>query len=239
MSLTVRDASIPDSPVSRWDARWKLAALLLAVVAVVLLRNPWPAGVALLLAAGLAMLGRIRWSVLGSRWLVLLFAVGPVLAILPFTATNGLLTAVGVGLRAFAVGTLAIVLLHTAPLARTFAAAHRLYLPGVLVQIAQLAHRYSLLFFTEARRVRIAMRTRGFRSGTNAHTYRTLGAAAGTLLVRGGDRAERVADAMRTRGFDGTYRCVSPFRTGVWDVVGFVGVVGVMAGLVAWDRVTW
>jgi cobalt/nickel transport system permease protein len=236
MSLTIRDASIPDSPVSRWDARWKLAAVLLAVIGAVLLRNPWPAGVALAFALSLAMLGRMRWGVLSSRWLVLLFAVGPVLVILPFTATNGLLTAAGVGLRAFAVGTLAIVLLHTAPLARTFAAAHALWVPGVLVQVAQLAHRYSLLFFAEARRVRIAMRTRGLRSGTNGHTYRTLGAAAGTLLVRGGDRAERVADAMRTRGFDGTYRLMSPFRTGVWDVVGFGVTVIAFASLVLWDR---
>lgn len=236
MSLTLRDANIPDSPVSRWDARWKLAAVVLAVVGVVLLRHPWPSGGALLFTVAFALLGRVRWGVLGSRWLVLLLAVGPVLAVLPFTAENGWLTAVGVGLRAFAIGTLAVVLVHSAPLARTFAAAHRLYVPGVLVQIAQLAHRYSLLFFGEARRVRIAMRTRGFKSGTNSHTYRTLGAAAGTLLVRGGDRAERVADAMRCRGFDGTYHAVTPFRTTMWDVVGFVVTVLAFACLVAWDR---
>jgi cobalt/nickel transport system permease protein len=127
-------------------------------------------------------------------------------------------------------------LVHTAPLSRTFAAAHALWVPGVLVQVAQLAHRYSLLFFGEARRVRIAMRTRGFRSGTNAHTYRTLGSAAGTLLVRGGDQAERVADAMRCRGFDGKYHPTTPFRTREWDVVGFVAVVIASGGLVLWDR---
>jgi cobalt/nickel transport system permease protein len=237
MSLTVRDSSTPDSPLSRWDARWKLAAVAVAAAAVAVLRTAWPSAVALLLAVGLAVLGRVRWGVLGSRWLVLLFAVGPVLAVLPFTAENGWLTAVGVGLRAFAVGTLAVVLVHTAPLSRTFAAAHRLHVPGVLVQIAQLAHRYSLLFFAEARRVRVAMRTRGFKSGTNAHTYRTLGAAAGTLLVRGGDRAERVADAMRCRGFDGTYHAVTPFRTTVWDVIGFAGVVVAFGGLVLWEWV--
>jgi cobalt/nickel transport system permease protein len=236
MSLTVRDASIPDSPVSRWDARWKLAALVLAMVGVVLLRNPWPAGVAFGLALALAMLGRVRWSVLGSRWLVLAVGVAPVLVVLPFTAGNGWEMGVAVGFRAFAIGTLAVVLVYTAPLARTFAAAHSLYVPGVLVQIAQLAHRYSLLFFGEARQVRIAMRTRGFRSGTNAHTYRTLGSAAGTLLVRGGDRAEHVADAMRCRGFDGTYRPMSPFHTGVWDLVRFVGVVLGVGMLVLWDR---
>lgn len=236
MSLTIRDARIPNSPVSRWDARWKLAAVVLAVVAVAVVRGPWPSGVALMLAVALAVVGRVPVRVLASRWLVLLFAVMPVLVILPFTAEQGTLTAVGIGLRAFAVGTLVIALVHTAPLARTFAAAHALYVPGVLVQIAQLAHRYSLLFFAEARRVRIAMRTRGFRSGTNAHTYQTLGSAAGTLLVRGGDRAERVADAMRTRGFDGTYHAATPFRMTVWDVMGFVGMVVSFGLLVLWDR---
>lgn len=236
MSLTIRDARIPDSPVSRWDTRWKLAAVVLAVIAVAVVRSPWPSGMALLLAVALAVVGRVPLRMLASRWLVLLFAVTPVLVILPFTAAQGTFTAAGIGLRAFAVGTLVIALVHTAPLARTFAAAHALYVPGVLVQIAQLAHRYSLLFFAEARRVRIAMRTRGFRSGTNTHTYRTLGSAAGTLLVRGGDRAERVADAMRTRGFDGTYHAATPFRTAVWDVVGLVGMVVSFGLLVLWDR---
>lgn len=237
MSLTHRDNTVPDSPLSRWDARWKLAAVVLALVAVVLLRTPWPAGAAAGFTVLLVVLGRVRWRVLVSRWLVLLSAVGPVLLVLPFSAENGTLLAVAVGLRAFAVGTLAIVLVHTAPLSRTFAAAHALYVPGVLVQVAQLAHRYSLLFFGEARRVRIAMRTRGFRSGTNGHTYRTLGSAAGTLLVRGGDQAERVADAMRCRGFDGKYHPMTPFRTTAWDVVGFGGVVTGFAGLVVWEWV--
>lgn len=235
MSLPARSA-VPDSLVSRWDARWKLAAVLLAVVGVAVLRHPLPSAGALLAAVVLVLFGRVRVNVLLSRGLVLLVAIAPVLVILPFTAENGTLAAAGVASRAFAVGTLAIVLVHTAPLSRTFAAAYALCTPGVLVQIAQLAHRYSLLFFGELRRVRVAMRARGFRTRTNTHTYRSLGSAAGTLLVRGGDRAERVADAMRTRGFDGTYRPVTPFRTTVWDVAGFVAVVFTFAALVLWDR---
>jgi cobalt/nickel transport system permease protein len=235
MSLPAREA-VPDSPVSRWDARWKLATVLLGILAVAVLRSPWPSAVALLFAALLVLLGRVPARVLLSRGLVLLFAVAPVVLIVPLTAEHGTITAVGVGLRAFAVGTLAVVLVHTAPLARTFAAAHALRVPGVLVQIAQLAHRYSLFFFGELRRVRVAMRTRGFRTGTNSHTYRTLGSAAGTLLVRGGDRAERVADAMRTRGFDGTYRPAVPFRTTAADVIAFAVVLFAFASLVFWDR---
>lgn len=235
MSLPARE-SVPDSPLARWDARWKLAAVLLAIVGVGVLRNPLPSGVAFLLAVLLVLFGQVPVRILLSRGLVLLFAVAPALIIVPFTTENGPLAAVGIGLRAFAVGTLAIALVHTAPLARTFAAAHALYVPGVLVQITQLAHRYSQLLFGELRRVRVAMRARGFRPGPTAHTYRTLGSAAGSLLVRGGDRAERVADAMRTRGFDGTYRPAVPFRTTPFDVVGFAAVLLAFAALVFWDR---
>jgi cobalt/nickel transport system permease protein len=236
MSLPARDTATPDSPVGRWDARWKLAAVGLAVVAVAALRTPWPAAVAVLLAVAFVMLGRVAVRTLLSRASVVLLAVAPVLVVLPFTTEHGGTTATAIGLRALAVGTLVVGLVYTAPLARTFAAAHALYVPGVLVQVAQLAHRYALLFAAEVRRVRVAMLARGFRPSPAFHTYRTLGAAAGTLLIRGGDRAERVADAMRCRGFDGTYRPATPFLTGVWDVVGFVLMVAAFGVLVWWDR---
>ena len=89
----------------------------------------------------------------------------------------------------------------------------------VLVQIAMLAYRYAFLFFAEARRVRIALRTRAFRPATNLRTYQTTGQAIGSLLLRGGDRAEQVADAMRTRGFDGRFHTIRHFRTTAGDVV--------------------
>jgi cobalt/nickel transport system permease protein len=236
MTLAFRDPAVPDSPLARWDARWKLAAVLLAGIAVATLRSPYPAAGAAGLAVGLATVGRVPVPVLLGRLGVLLVAVLPVLVILPFTAANGTADAVTIGLRAVALGTLALVVLRTAPLGHTLTAANRLGIPGVLVQVAQLAYRYSLLFFAETRRLRVALRTRGFRPATTAHTYRTLGCSAGTLLVRGGDRAERVSDAMRTRGFDGTFRTLTAFRTAAADVLGFLALVAVFTGLVLWDR---
>lgn len=236
MTLAFRDAVVPPSPLSRWDARWKLAAVLLAGVAVVSLRSPYPAAVALAVAVGLCFLARIPLSVFAPRLGVLLLAVLPVMVVLPLTVEGGTRTAATVVLRAVTLGTLALVILRTAPLGHTLAAAHRLYVPGVLVQIAQLAYRYSLLFFAETRRLRVALRTRGFRPASTAHAYRTLGSSAGTLLVRGGDQAERVADAMRARGFDGTYHTLTAFRTTAADVAGIVVMVAVFAALVLWDR---
>jgi cobalt/nickel transport system permease protein len=191
--------------------------------------------VAVVVAVGLCFLGRVPPPVLLSRLGLLALAVLPVLVLLPLTVENGFTLAVAVAGRTVAIGALAVVLVRTAPLNHTLCAAHRLYVPGVLVQIAQLAYRYSLLLFGEARRLRIALRTRGFRTATTAHAYRTLGSSVVTLLVRGGDRAERVADAMRARGFDGTFHTLTAFRTSAWDVAGFVAAVAVFAALVIWD----
>ena len=57
----------------------------------------------------------------------------------------------------------------------------------------------------------------------------------GTLIVRGADRADGVAQAMRCRGFDGRFRSLTTFRTRLADVVMFILIVGVAGGLVAWD----
>jgi cobalt/nickel transport system permease protein len=76
-------------------------------------------------------------------------------------------------------------------------------------------------------------------SGSNRpsrHCYRTLGHVAGTLLVRGHERAERVGQAMRCRGFDGHFRTLTTFRTTAADVTAFLLIVGGAAGLVLLDR---
>lgn len=235
MTLAFRDPSIPDSPLARWDARWKLAALLLALFAAVSLQQIGVAAGAFAIALGLAVLGRVPVGVILGRVGLLVLAVAPLLIFVPFTA--GIVEAAVLALRVLAVGLLALVLTRTAPLVRTFAAAHALWVPGVLVQIAQLAYRYTFLLAAEVRRTRVALRSRGFQTRTNSHTYRTLGYAVGALLVRSGDRAERVSDAMRCRGFDGTYHSITEFRTTAADVLGFVAVVAGAVSLVLADRV--
>ena len=237
MTLALRPTAVPESPVARWDARWKLAALLVASAGVATLRSPTLAAVALLAAIALAAVSRLPARAIAARLGLVGLAVLPVLVVVPLTLDNGTSAALGVAGRALAIGVFALVLARTAPPDRTFAAAHALRVPAALVQVAQLAHRYAFLFAAEGRRVRIALATRGFRMRTNAQTYRTLGHAVGGLLVRGGDRAERVAASMRCRGFDGTFRTATPFRTATADVLAFALVVAGTAALVIWDRV--
>ncbi len=251
MTLAFRDPTVPDSPLARWDPRWKLAATLLMAVAAVTLRHPGPAAVAATAGLALALLGRIPPGVIAGRVGLLALAVLPFLILMPLTqgresagwdvgpvrvSEPGSVAAAVVALRVLAVGLLALVLTRTAPLSRTLAAAHALRVPGVLVQVAQLAYRYTFVLAAEVRRLRVALRARGFRPATDRHTYRTLGYAVGSLLVRSGDRADRVADAMRCRGFDGTFRTPTAFRTSAADALSFLAVAAGTIALVLADR---
>src|SRR5207302_4583571 len=133
--------------------------------------------------------------------------------------------------KALTVITLVVVLMATAPLNVTLQAAHALHVPGLLVQLAMLTQRYLFLLSAELARLRVALRVRGYRNRATRHSYRTVGHIAGTLLVRGYERAERVGQAMRCRGFDGQFRSLAAFRTRPVDVLAFVLIVAGAAGV--------
>jgi cobalt/nickel transport system permease protein len=147
----------------------------------------------------------------------------------------GLVVAATLAMKTVALVTLALTLLSSAPLHVTLAASRKLGAPKLLVQLTLLTYRYVFLLLDELSRLRIALRVRGFRNAMTAHAYRTVGQVTGTLLVRGSDRAEHVTQAMRCRGFDGHFHTLIAFRTRPADVLMFVLLVGVAAGLVAWD----
>jgi cobalt/nickel transport system permease protein len=251
MTLAFTPPPCPDSPLRRLDPRWKLAALTPAALAAAVLRTLPAALLALGLAVLLAALARLppRWALgrLGAVALFLaLFALplpflldgpGPswqwgAVHLSPRGASAALLLCV----KALAVVTLALVVLATAPLDATLKAAHALRVPGLIIQLALLTYRYLFLLADELGRLRTALRVRGYRNRMNRHSYRTVGHVAGTLLVRGYERAERVGQAMRCRGFDGQFRSLTTFRTRAADVVVFVVILAGAAGLCWLDR---
>jgi cobalt/nickel transport system permease protein len=250
MSLNPEHLVPRDSPLARRDARWRLAAFGLAVPAVALLRQPGPAAVALAFALVLAWLGRVPGPWYAARLGIVLIALVPFLVVVPFTVdrgerlwewrflhvTNaGLLVAATLAMKTIALVMLALTLLASAPLHVTLAAAGRLGVPRLLVHVTVLTYRYVFLLLDELNRLRMALRVRGFRNAMTGHAYRTVGRVTGTLIVRGSDRAEGVAQAMRCRGFDGHFRTLHSFRTKPADVLLFGLIVAAFGGLVAWD----
>ena len=73
------------------------------------------------------------------------------------------------------------------------------------VRLFMFVVRYHGIFGVEIRRQFESMRARGFRAGVGRHAFRSYGNLAGMILVRSIERAERVDEAMRCRGFSGRF----------------------------------
>jgi cobalt/nickel transport system permease protein len=236
MTLAFEPPPVADSPLRRLDPRWRLAALGLAVVAAAAVRTVPAALAALAGALLLAAAARLPAGWLLRRLGMLALTLGPLVALLPVVqgVAGGRLAAL-LAAKGVAIVTLSLVALGTAPLPATLHAAQALRLPGILVHVALLSYRYLFVLADELDRLRRALRVRGFRARPDQHSYRTVGHVVGTLLVRGAERAEGVAHAMRCRGFDGRFRSLADFRTRGADVTFFASVVVVSIGLVVWD----
>jgi cobalt/nickel transport system permease protein len=244
MTLGFAQLPTPDSLLRRLDPRWKLAALGLSLVAVALLRTLPASGVALVIALGLVIAGRLppRWYLarLGATAALL----APFVLTLPFLmpgpegtpSWHGVEVALRLSVKAMTLVTLALVLLVSAPFVDTLKAAHSLRVPGMLVQLFLLTYRYLFLLAEELARLRVALRVRGYRNRATRHCYRTIGHVTGMLLLRSHERGERVSQAMRCRGFDGRFRSLTTFHTAPKDVVFFLLLAAGSVGLVLWDH---
>jgi cobalt/nickel transport system permease protein len=214
------------------------------------LHTPAVAGAALAAALGLAFLARLPsgWflqRLSAAALFIALFALplpwllageGPSWIAAPIRPSwHGIEAGLLLTTKAITLVTLLLVVQATAPLETTLKGAHALRIPGLLVQLSLLTYRYVFVLADELRRLRIALRVRGYRNRASRHCYRTAGHLAGTLLVRGYERAERVGQAMRCRGFDGQFRSLTAFVTRPADVVGFLLIATSAAALAVWD----
>ena len=234
MQIRFTPPPVVPSPLSSLDPRWRLALLFVAVATAAGVRSLAASALTLALSLTLAALGRVPrgWYLSRLSFAAALLA----LFVVPVPLLGGSFAAAGVILcKSLALFTLGCVLLTGASVETTFKAAHALYVPGLLVQLALLSYRYLFVLADELARLRVAIRTRGFRNRADLRSWRTVGAASGTLLVRGHDRAERVAAAMRCRGFDGRFHSLDAFRTRRRDVAALLLTLAVAAGVVALD----
>ncbi len=250
MTLAFEMPVCPPSLLTRLDPRWKLAGLLIAGLVFALLQTGGPALLALAGSVLLVALARLPWRWYVQRLAASLAMFALIFIWLPFfpeeghktldvgfwtISLTGLLRLAVLTMKLGAMLSVMLVLVATAPLQDTFKAAHALRVPSLLIQLVLLTYRYVFLLMEEFARLRIAVRARGFRNRANLHSYRTIGMVAGTLLVRSQERSERVAQAMRCRGFDGQFRSLHDFRTTWQDMLACGVVVGYAGGLLAWD----
>jgi cobalt/nickel transport system permease protein len=110
--------------------------------------------------------------------------------------------------------------------------------PGVIsegVHLLLMTYRYIFVIEREYQRLMTAIKIRGFRSGTNIHSYRTFAYLIGMIFVRASIRAQRVHQAMLCRGFKGRFYTLAGFRPFIWNWIFSILMAGVMAGLVVME----
>lgn len=207
------------SLVSRLDPRARVVAAGLFALAVVALRQPAAAGLALMvallaaIAAGLEARATLRRlaaldGLMVAALATLPFTVPgtPILSVGGFAATQeGLLRALLILLKANAVLLMVQALIGTIDSVALGLALRRLGAPEKLVQLYLFTIRYLDVLGREYRRLRLAMRARAFRMRADRHTWRSVGYLFGMLMVRSVERSERIVRAMRCRGFDGRF----------------------------------
>jgi len=229
---SISPASDASSPIDRVDPRLRLVAAV-AVSVLVVLADEFPV-LATALAAAVAgvLFSSVSWRVALGRLLPLNVILLLLVLLLPLTTEGTAAVVVGPlafsqeGLRAGAAIALkgnTIVLTLLALLGSMDAvtlghALSHLRVPDKLTHLLLFTVRYLDVLHREYLRLRAAMKVRGFRPRMDRHTYRSYGYLVGMLLVHSFDRSERIAAAMKCRGFRGHFYMLDHFAFSRRDV---------------------
>ena len=184
------------------------------------------AGVSLVLTVGLVLLARLSLMSVSGRlvavngfilfmWLFVPATYGgePWLSLGPIDISRqGVLVCALITIKSNAVVLLFIALVNTMSMPTLGSVLSWWGAPSKLVQLLLFTYRYVHVIGREFRRLLTAAKIRGFSPRTNLRTYRTYAFLAAMVLVRSLDRAERVEQAMRLRGFTGQFHGLAEFR---------------------------
>lgn len=214
-----------DSRIHALDPRTRLAGVMLLSIPAALAQTMETACAALGIGTLLTLLAGLSLSRVGKRllainafvlflWLFLPFSLpghtvwsfGPLHATVPGFRLALLLT-----IKTNAISLMLMPLLGTIPVQTLGPAMQKMGVPPKLCHLLLFTYRYIFVIHHEYRTMRRAMRARGFHPRTDMHTYRSFAWLAGMLLVKSWDRAERVNNAMRCRGFKGKFHSLAEF----------------------------
>jgi cobalt/nickel transport system permease protein len=236
-----------DSFLHRLDPRIRLVAALIYSCTVAVCRSFPALWAAWGISIAMVVLSRIGIVEVFKRLLVVNGLVAFIWAVIPFTfpgealfrigplsaAREGVELAAQITLKSNAIVLAFMAMVATMPFATAGHALHRLRVPDKIVHLLLMTYRYIFVLEQEYLRLARAAAIRGFRPGTNLHTYRTYAYLVGMLLVKAMDRADRVRWAMLCRGFKRTFHSLQEFRTGAGSVVFSLLMAAAVAGIVA------
>ncbi len=237
------------SNLKNLDSRWKVAGFFIAMLSIAFLKSSIIAMLGLFLALSLLIFTRtdLSWSM--SRILWILFGVLVFIIPTPFLipgkplaqwgvltiSYEGVETASAIFFRCLAVSTLALAMIGSATLYDLIRGARGLGLSGKISSIFWLSIRHLDLLSHEFKRMRVALRARGFKMNSGLGSYKQLAKLSANLLVRALDRSERVGLAIRARGFQGNFTSLYQAKTTWRDTCFFLAMLSFATLLLGLD----
>ncbi|WP_026379721.1 cobalt ECF transporter T component CbiQ [Afifella pfennigii] len=234
------------------DPRSRILAAVLFAVVIVALHDMALLGIGLgaallmMLTARLPALPTLKRMATMDTFIIFLIAMlpftvpgDPIFTVFGFAATwQGLWQALEIALKANAIILALMALVGSMEPVTLGHALSRLRAPEGLVHLLMFTVRYVDVLRGEYLRLRQAMKARGFRAGTNLHTFRSLGYLVGMMLVRAIERSERILAAMKCRGFTGRLPLLDELAFCRRDAVFAIGLLAFLASLIAAQTVS-
>ncbi|MGH3089107.1 MAG: cobalt ECF transporter T component CbiQ [Rubrobacteraceae bacterium] len=233
-----------DSPVHRWDPRFKIVGLFALAFSFALVEDLILLPAMLAISAGLCLLSRLPIKFVRSRLrypgvFVLFLAV-----MLPLFSGETALFGVGPvelreeGTLAFAlilcrfvsIVLVGLVIFGTATMHTNVEAMRALELPAILADMTLFSYRYLDELGDTLTKMRRATKLRGFEGGRK--TPEILSSLVGSLLVRSHERSGRVYHAMVLRGYGIEKKRGHGFKARRADVAGLVSTLLLAAAFV-------
>ncbi|MBW1695241.1 MAG: cobalt ECF transporter T component CbiQ [Deltaproteobacteria bacterium] len=219
--------------IHRIDPRLKIvyAAALSFVVAV---STEFPTLIAALaLSVLMVVLARLNYVGVLRRIAVVLGFVLLIWVVLPFTFEGetlfemgplklmrpGVMLSAQISLKSAAISLSFMALVATMTIGTLGHAMNELHMPDKIVFLLLISYRYLFVIAQEYERLLRAIKMRGFRPKTDLHTYKTFAYLVGMLFVRASDRAVRVHQAMKCRGFKGKFVTLHTFSADRRNVI--------------------
>jgi cobalt ECF transporter T component CbiQ len=232
------------------DPRVRVIGLLSLVIAVVACRRIEVIAGLLLLAVALAALSRISLVLLAQRlWTVVLGFTGiialpalfltpgrPLLVLPgfgPAISEQGLRTVVLLILRVETAATYTTLLMLCTPWMQTLKALRSLGMPGEMIAVMAMTHRYIFLLLETVGQMFDARQSRIVGALPRAEQRRMIARTAGVLMSKSSELGQEAYLAMMSRGFRGDLRLLKEFRMRTRDYAALISLV-LAAATAAW-----
>ncbi|UWQ16035.1 cobalt ECF transporter T component CbiQ (plasmid) [Aliiroseovarius sp. M344] len=240
------------SAITTLDPRMRIVVTVICAVTIVGLSDLRVLSGAMVLSMWLLAISGLPFQKTLRRMAMMDTFIIFMLVLLPFTmpgtpmftvwgvsaSWEGLWRAVEIGLTANAVILAVMTMVGSMEPVTMGHALFALKTPERLVHLMMFTIRYIDVLREEYLRLRTSMKLRGFRPGTNWHTYRSYGYLVGMMLVRAIERSERILAAMKCRGFSGRIVLLDEFRLTRADLLFAAALCTALAALV-WAEVAY